>query len=251
MIPDLTRIGVLVPPGNCTCEAEFPRYLPEGFAVNFNRLSRPGGRLTTESLLAMIVSLERAAKDMAMVEPKVILYACTSGTFLSGPAKHGELGEKIRAATGVPGITTSTAVLEALRALSAGRVFMATPYPKDINEHEIEFLEYHGIQVPKHDSFLYQESRDIRVTPSAKTAELVLKHKSFIKGMDAVFISCTNLRTMDQIERLERELGVPVISSNSATLWAGLREAGAETRGLRAGRLYGLDLTHAFLKKVA
>ncbi len=248
MLKDLIRLGTLIPPGNCTCEAEFPRYMPEGFGVNFNRLSRKGSKLTAESLLGMIASLENAATDMAYIEPKVILYACTSGTFLSGPGKHAELGDKIREITGIPGITTSTAVLEALQTLGAKRVFMATPYPENINEHEIAFLEHNGIEVPAHDSFLYEESLEIRVTTSEMAAELVLRNKDPIKGLDAVFISCTNLRTMDQIARLEAELGVPVVSSNSATLWAGLREAGADTRGLPAGRLYELAPVHAFLK---
>ena len=38
-------------------------------------------------------------------------------------------------------------------------------------------------------------------------------------------ISCTNWRTLDIIPRLEADMGLPVISSNSATLWAMLRLA--------------------------
>ncbi|TRM84464.1 maleate cis-trans isomerase, partial [Sulfolobus sp. E3] len=36
---------------------------------------------------------------------------------------------------------------------------------------------------------------------------------------DALFISCTNWRTFEIIDKLEKELNKPVISSNSATLW--------------------------------
>jgi maleate cis-trans isomerase len=41
----IRRVGVLLPPTNAACEAEFPRYIPENYAVHFNRLSRPGTRL--------------------------------------------------------------------------------------------------------------------------------------------------------------------------------------------------------------
>ena len=39
----------------------------------------------------------------------------------------------------------------------------------------------------------------------------------------AIFLSCTNFRTIEVISALERELKKPVISSNAATLWDALR----------------------------
>ena len=40
---------------------------------------------------------------------------------------------------------------------------------------------------------------------------------------DGMFLSCTNLRTIDVLAPLEQELQAPVISSNVATAWAALR----------------------------
>lgn len=45
---------------------------------------------------------------------------------------------------------------------------------------------------------------------------------------DAVFISCTNLRTIGAIAPLEEALGVPVISAIQASLWNCLRIAGVD-----------------------
>jgi len=53
------------------------------------------------------------------------------------------------------------------------------------------------------------------------TARLALKADR--AEADGVFISCTNLPTAPIIERLENELGKPVVTSNQATLWLGLR----------------------------
>ena len=48
---------------------------------------------------------------------------------------------------------------------------------------------------------------------------------------EAVFISCTGFRTIEIIEKLEAELGKPVISSNQASLADCLRKLGvAEVR---------------------
>ena len=46
---------------------------------------------------------------------------------------------------------------------------------------------------------------------------------------EGVFLSCLNLATVGILERLEEELGKPVLSSTVATFWAALRRGGVET----------------------
>jgi maleate isomerase len=188
----------------------------------------------------MMESLERAAKDIAQTHPEVILYGCTSGSFLSGVGREADAAKKIMEYTGIPGITTSTAVIDALKAVDASQIFMVTPYPDDISEAEITFLGHQGIKVVAHDSFRCLTVEALQKISSEQVAEMVLAHRQAIKMCDAVLISCTNLLTMDKIQYLERELGLPVISSNQATLWAGLRHLNVDTRGLGAGRLFEL-----------
>jgi maleate isomerase len=235
------RIGVLIPPGNVTVEQEFPRYLPAGYRAHFNRLYRASVSVDKDGLLSMIRSSEQASRGLAQAGCEVILYACTSGTFLSGPGREDEIGEMIKDWTGLPGYTTSTAVIKGLRALGAKRVFMLTPYTDDIHAQEIGFLAHRGIEVLAHDTFRCADTVQIRDIPSEQVAERVLAHRSDIKGCDAVFISCTNLLTMDQLESLERELGVAVTSSNACTLWAALQHLQAPLQGLRLGRLFSPD----------
>jgi maleate isomerase len=38
-----------------------------------------------------------------------------------------------------------------------------------------------------------------------------------------MLLSCTNLRTIEIIETLEGDFGIPVVSNNQASLWAALR----------------------------
>ena len=58
---------------------------------------------------------------------------------------------------------------------------------------------------------------------------------------DAVFISCTGFRTIENIAKLEADLGKPVISSNQATFADCLRllDVGEVAGG--SGRLFDLD----------
>ncbi|HYC46860.1 MAG TPA: hypothetical protein VED01_15400 [Burkholderiales bacterium] len=232
------RIGVLLPPGNVAVEREFGRYAPESVAVSYNRMSRPVSKSTKSSLLSMIPSLERAAVDLAQVHPEVILFACTSGSFLEGRGKEDEIARRITSYTGIPAITTSVAVTAALDVLGIRRAFMITPYPDDINEEEVEFLAHYGVEVPAYDSFRCEVTELTAAVPSEEVTAMALRHRREIAECDGLFISCTQLLTMDQIDRLERELDVPVVTSNQATLWAALTFLKVPTEGLAAGRLF-------------
>ncbi len=235
----LRRFGVLAPPGNVALERELPPLLPPGVAMNHNRLSRPGaGVKKIDSLLRMADSIERAARDIALVCPEIILYACTSGSFLIGVGREDEIAQRIVDITGIPAVTTSTAVISALRAVKARRVFMVTPYPDDINVREIEFLKHYEIKVDGWDSFRCESSEGNRAISSEQVAELIRKHADEAATCDAVFISCTNLLSIDQIVGLENELGKPVISSNQASLWAVLQYMNVDASRIQAGRLF-------------
>jgi maleate isomerase len=232
------RIGILAPPGNVAMERELPLFLPPGVVMNHNRLSRPGNAISRESLLAMAESLDRAAHDLAQAHPEIIVYGCTSGSFLEGVGKEARLAERITRLTGIPAVTTSTAVVEALRAHGARRIFLVTPYPDAVNEHEIAFCRHYGFEVVALESFRCPVSEDIRAISSDQVAELALGNAEAIGDCDAIFISCTNLLTMDRIETIEARSGRPVVTSNQASLWAALARMGAPMRDVRAGSLF-------------
>ncbi len=59
--------------------------------------------------------------------------------------------------------------------------------------------------------------------------------------MDALFLSCTNLRTLPVIAALEETIGLPVLASNTVLAWHMARLAGARAQG--PGRL--LQMTTA------
>ncbi len=243
---NVRRIGVLAPPGNVAMERELPLYLPRGIVISHNRLSRPTPDITRASLIAMMASVEQASRDLAMAwpQPEVIIFGCTSGSFVSGPGREDELAAKITHYTAIPAYTTSSAVIMALRALGARRVLLITPYIDEVNAHEIAFLEYQDFKVTACHTFGCLDTRDIAKIASEQVTEFVLAHAAAARSSDAVFLSCTNLLTMDQIDLLERELGVPVISSNQCSLWAALRHMGA-TAANGPGRLFRLERTRS------
>ena len=78
------------------------------------------------------------------------------------------------------------------------------------------------------------DARVARIDPSSLVeAARVLAERS---DMDAVFLSCTNLQTLDVIEGLEAELNLPVLSSNQVLGWHMAQLAGVDVTG--HGRLF-------------
>jgi maleate cis-trans isomerase len=50
------------------------------------------------------------------------------------------------------------------------------------------------------------------------------------KEADCLFISCTDFAAVEAINFLERDLGKPVMSSNTVSLWAMLKKMGIKER---------------------
>ena len=54
---------------------------------------------------------------------------------------------------------------------------------------------------------------------------------------DALLCSCTAWRSLEAADRIEQQLGKPVITSNQATIWAAFRAIGLERRFRGYGQL--------------
>ena len=231
------RIGVLVPPGNVAVENEFPYFLPEGVGCSFSRLYRKSREVSVEGHREMLRSTESAALSVAQSDPNVILFACTSASFMDGLGADEALAKRITDTTGIAATTTATAVAKALRAVNANRVFMVTPYQDDMNALERAFYSDAGFDVIDLQAIPCRTTTDIREVPSRRATEILAEHRDTVANCDSIFLSCTNLHTMDVIADIEAATGLPVVTSNQATLWAGLRAIGASGRGLGLGRL--------------
>jgi maleate isomerase len=221
------RIGIIIPSSNTTCEPELQTMAPDGVSVHAARVFNPEVKNEAEkeaAILQMNREIERAAREVASVEPAVIVYGCTTGSFLKGPGYDQEVEEKIVFATGIQALTTTTAVVEAIKALGLRKIAMATPYTSGTASKERDFIEkvIPGLTVAAEKNlelisnlargklFPFTAYRAVRevVTPEA----------------DGVFISCTNWRTIEIIDTLERDLGRPVVTSNQASLWFALKK---------------------------
>lgn len=215
-------IGVMVPSSNTTMESELWRMAPEGVAICTGRLLAIG--CDARDLRDQDAYVEPCAKELGTADPDLILFGCTSGSFLGGPRWERDIRGRIEEASGVRAITATGAVLDALRLLDVKRISLLCPYVDEVAALERSFFEERGYETVSAHHMGLRLGRDIRgQTPQAVYR---LARRAVTKQTQALFISCTNLRTIEVLEPLERDLGIPVISSNQCGLWSALRETG-------------------------
>ena len=131
------------------------------------------------------------------------------------------MAERLQQQTGIPFISTLGSVVAALQALGAKRIALGTPYDETLTRRAKAGLESYGFEVVSFDWL-----RDVR-SIFDETEQRVY---GLGRGVDreqaqAVFLSGVGMPTLPVLEQLEADLGKPVVSSASATMWNALRVA--------------------------
>jgi len=239
------RLGLMVLHVDETIETEFRRLVDmDGVAVHVTRV-RSGAEVTAETLQDMAARIPEAAR---LLPPSAALdvvgYACTSGATIIGPD---HVAQSIRAARPAddPGSFARTRITDPLtaaraacRALGVRRLGFVSPYIASVSAALRTALEAEGLEIAAFGSFEQAEERAVaRIAPASIRAAVLRVGRS--ASCDAVFVSCTNARTLGVIEETERELGVPVLSSNQVLAWHMLRLAGIDDGPAAAGALRG------------
>ncbi|MGB3355111.1 MAG: Asp/Glu racemase [Mycobacterium sp.] len=228
--PPLHQAGIgVVVPYDFALDRELWRWLPDDVSLHFTRL--PFAPMAATMEMAMHISdpdsAARAVIDVSAVSPLVTAYACTSGSFVGGPMAEQALVTAMMGAGAPAALTTSGALLAALRYLGINRIATATPYTADLTVGLTAFLGKAGVEVTAATGLGLIS--DIWTVPHDVTAQLVRDTDN--DHAQAVFISCTNMPTYDVIARLEAELRKPVLTANQVTMWLALNLIGRKAVG--------------------
>ena len=211
------RIGLLVPSINTTMETEFWRMAPDGVSVHTARIA--GGRHgTPEELRNMEKEARAAAERVANTEPDVVVYGCTSGSFFEGPSWNKMICDELTKITGAPTVTTAGGMAECLVRNGHRKVDVITPYVELTNERLKQFLGNHDVEVRSLATFDMLDMFDhAKILPE----EIYRKVREVSGASDAsaVFVACTQLRALEVLDKLERDIGKPVYSAVQASAW--------------------------------
>lgn len=223
-------IGVVVP-FDFELDRELWRWTPEHCSLHLTRtsfLDRP-----IDVKFATQVSdpdeVATATADLSAVEPAITVYACTSGSYVAGIAGEQRIREAMLAGGAKKALTTSGALLTALAALGVHRLAIATPYDADLTSLLAAFCEEAGYEVVSASNLGLRG----RIADVSQDAVLELAQAAAHPAADVLFLSCTNLHTLDTLPELESRLDMPVLSANLVTMWAALRAIGELPRDRR------------------
>jgi maleate isomerase len=225
------KLGLIVPSWNTVNEYEFQRVLAPSVSVHSMRL-----KITADdeaNFTRMAAEVPDASRLLAQAKVEVICYGCLAGGFVKGPSHDEEIAREITAATGTPGVAAATAVIDAFRALKITRVSVASPYEPWLNDKLKNYFMAFGVDVLALKGLGTQQHASFTPEQNAELAAEVDRPDS-----QAIFISCSNFRTLEIIPLLEKALKKPVLTSNMCSLWKMLRVLGDHRPLLRAGQLF-------------
>jgi maleate cis-trans isomerase len=213
--PRPLRMGLMVPANNTTMEAELLGWLPAGSTCHTLRIPRGQGLLTAATLPAYKQAAIELGRQFEGQGIDVIAYGCTAAGFILGPEGDNEIARRLAEASGKPVVTTARSMMDALEALGASTISLLTPYQDDVNDRLRDFLGSGAIRVRHFDSF-YAE--DVVALGKITAAQVEARAKPLCKDdVQALFIACSQLPTLDVVEPLSRAWGKPVLSSIQVT----------------------------------
>lgn len=228
------KLGVIVLSTDETLEYE-ARQVFEGQTAALMHARIPSNAEVTPEDLRTMADEMTATAALLPAGMDAIAYGCTSGATVIGPKRVEDL---IQAAQpGVPVTNPMSAVIAALKALGVQKIAFVSPYVASVTAPMRAFMAENGIDTVAEVSFGQGDDPTVARIAEKSTLAAMLKVGANPE-VEAVFSSCTNLRSFGVIEQAEAQLDKPVISSNLALIWHVLQLAGEPARGWGPGRLF-------------
>ncbi|KQQ91245.1 ectoine utilization protein EutA [Aureimonas sp. Leaf324] len=232
------RIGLILLSTDHSTEADFARLVAGPRIGLFATRVEYANPVTPENLRRMEPRLGAAAALLLPDEPlDAILFSCTSASVAIGDAA---VEAAIAAAKpGVPIVTPPGAAVRALAQFGARRISLLTPYTVETTAGMADYFEARGFDLASVTCLGLEDDREMaRIAPASLVEAAVAATDP---QAEALFVSCTALRSALIAADVEARIGRPVVTSNQATAWACLGLCGvAPATGLNAGRLFDL-----------
>ena len=222
--PQKIHIGILSP-----ATADRPHF------KSLERMLPPEVSITNEGLGLLQNSYhdlegktdEVAARAADFVRRNQVQGLIVTGGFVTlfNPGLEGKVAEAVQ----IPVTSAVSSVTTALRALSATRVMLVTPFTADMNAHIEKHLANLGFTVfpgPPYDK-TRKPGAGVEISPDELFGRVEASYRQN-PTTEAIYFQGATLDPLPIIQRLEDNLGVPVVSSNTAMIWNILSKLGLQ-----------------------
>jgi maleate isomerase len=248
---DIHRIGLAVPSSNTTIETEVPEMLArrmralEGERFTFHSSRAVLHSVDEESLAQMVREGDRCARELSDARVEAIVYACLIALMAEGSGAHDRVEARmseVAAENGSPApvVSSAGALVRVLQKLGAERVAIITPYMRPLTELVERYLAGHDIDVVDSISLEVADNIEVGRLDAANLAALTRRLQT--DHAEALVVSaCVQMPSLPAIAPIEREVGIPVLSAATATVYELLQALGLDTHVPDAGALLAAE----------
>jgi maleate isomerase len=232
------RIGFIIPSSNRMVEPQLQAHAPPGVAVHFTRIGMTNRH--KRPLAELLPRILESAELLCDSRCDAVVFQCTGTSMSGGVDMDRQVVSAIARHTGRPALSTASAVQAAFTALAARRLVFVSETQQEGHDKKREFLREAGYEILADKAACLAGSDEYCTTPARHWYDLAMSLKH--ARADAIFISCANIASIDIVAELERDSGLPVVTSNQAALWCALRTLGIADDIPGLGRLFQREL---------
>jgi maleate isomerase len=234
------KLGIILPSQEeGQTSYEYRSMCPEGVITLETRVMGCSN-ITMDMLTRMRQDAVYGAELLSVAKPDVITYEPTAASFILGVKGVQDYINEVQEKTGIKTTTGASAVSEALTCLGIQKVLLCSRTTEEITLKEASYLEEVGFTISHHYSFGEEESNAAlkRITPWELYNKLVKVYKQ-CTGVEGILVTGGAYRTVEMLDTLEKDIGVPVVTTVAANMWRCLQLAGVKEPVNGFGHLLG------------
>ena len=210
-------MGLIVLQVDETIEGEFRKAFRTSKNQIFVTRIPSGLEVTAKTLSSMEHHISASAKLLPQSrEFSVIGYGCTSASAIIGSEKISDL---IKSGCSTREVTNPLlAATEYAKHLGVTKLALLSPYIEEVNTPLRKAFKTNGLSTEAFGTFGEgQEEKVARISESSTIEAAITLGQD--PSTEAVFISCTNLRTFNCLDKIANKIDKPVFSSNQSLAW--------------------------------
>ena len=243
------RFGLLIPATNTTMESELWNILVKNRDNGLDGIGLHTSTVVTKPAVADKAGLEAFKRDFlsgvqnavgtaSLAQPQYLIMGLSLEHIVVGLNSIRETMAELATYSPLSWATWHDAIAAAFERYKVKRIGILTPWERVGNASGVRMFEDMGVEVVANVGLSCANVQQIAHIPNEAKEKAVLELLATkANKLDAVVQCGTNMSMTAVTEKLEPQLGIPILGINATILWYALRENGFSAPVQHAGRL--------------